>query len=156
MEIFINEIPEEGLHRSGEFPPSLFDLPKEDPIRATGPVRYVVDMYRFEDGIAFAGHLTGHFQLQCASCLEFVDYEADFPNWSSDLELKEDQRSFDLAQVIREDFLLDLPASPRCDELVPNRTCPKAAFFEKAAEEAVEEPEEKGNPDLWKALDDLD
>lgn len=156
MEIFLNEIPEEGLHRAGEFPVSLFDLAPDDPIRPVSAVDYDVEMHRFEDVVTFHGSLKGKFQLQCSVCLEYVDFEADFQNWSSDLDLEEGQRSFDLAQVIREDFLLELPASPRCDELVAGRICPKAEEIERVHEQAEENEEEGDRPDPWSALDSLD
>lgn len=150
MEIDIAEIPEEGLHKEGEFPASIFDLDPNDSIRPTSPVRYVADIYSFEDGVAFAGSLHGHFQLQCNTCLEYFDYEADYPNWASDLDLEEDQTSFDLKDIVREDFLLELPSHPRCDELVEGRECPKAVFL--ADEEDSEPPEEEGRNE-WGALD---
>jgi uncharacterized metal-binding protein YceD (DUF177 family) len=156
MEIFLNEIPEEGLLRSGELPASIFDLSESDSIRPTGPVRYEVEMHRFDDVVTFHGRLIGDFQLQCATCLEFVDYHADFSEWNSDLDLEEGQQSFDLAQVIREDFLLDLPASPRCDEIIEGRVCPKAKTVEEALHDPDgEPPSSEGSADAWSALDDL-
>lgn len=153
MEIFISDIPEEGLHEEGEFPSSIFELDPGDSIRPTGPVRYSADIYAFDDGLSFTGSLHGSFQLQCGTCLEYFDYQADFPHWASDLDLEDDQKSFVLQDVIREDFLLELPAHPRCDELVDDRICPKAALLE--AKEAVEDdiPKEQA-PDAWGALDE--
>ena len=76
MEIFLNEIPEEGLLRAGQFPVSLFDLKKDDPIRPVGPVEYDVRINRFDDLIVFTGSLKAPFQLQCSTCLEYVDKTA--------------------------------------------------------------------------------
>ena len=44
MEIFISEIPEEGLTREGTLPPSIFDLSPNDSIRPTGAVTYKANM----------------------------------------------------------------------------------------------------------------
>ncbi|MEN8716753.1 MAG: hypothetical protein ABF384_17715 [Verrucomicrobiales bacterium] len=155
MEIFLNEIPEEGLLRAGQFPVSLFDLKKDDPIRPVGPVEYDVRINRFDDLIVFTGSLKAPFQLQCSTCLEYVEFLANYPEWTSDLDIEKRQRSFDLAQQIREDFLLELPASPFCEDLVEGRICPKANLLEEVEEAQEAEPEEQGNPDLWNALDDL-
>lgn len=153
MEIFISDIPLEGLHESGELPASIFELPPDDSIRPMGKVTYDVTIYAFEDLIAFSGRLTGPFQLQCSTCLEFVDFLADFPDWSSDLDLEEGQRSFDLVEVIRDDFLLSLPSHARCDELVDGRECPKAGILWEREESA--DPPAPERPDVWGALDDL-
>ncbi len=154
MEIFINDIPEEGLHEIGQFAAAVFDLDPNDSIRALGPATYEVHIHKFEEIIAFYGQLKGSFQLQCGTCLEYVDYDADFPDWNSDLDLEEKQRSFVLEQVLREDFLLNLPEHLRCDEIHEDRTCPKASFVEKVTG-APEDEEPESNPDVWKALDDL-
>ena len=156
MEIFLNEIPEEGLLRAGTFPVSLFDLEKNDPIRPTGPVEYDIRIDRFDELLVFSGALKAPFQLQCSNCLEYVEYLADYPNWSSDLDVEEKQRSFDLAQLIREDFLLELPASPFCEDLVEGRTCPKADLVDEVNEEEAAQPEEEPDrTDVWNALDEL-
>lgn len=154
MEILLSDIPEEGLHREGTFPASIFDLAEEDAIRPTGPIHYETMIYRFDEAIVFEGSLRAKFQLQCATCLEYVDYEAEFPHWTSDLDLEEGQRSFDLTQLIREDFLLLLPASPQCEELVPGRICPKAALLEEAELEREREETEEKESDAWNALDE--
>ena len=155
MEIFISEIPEEGLHRDGTLAPTIFDLSPEDSIRPAGDITYDAMMYHFDGVVTFEGNLKGKFQLQCNTCLEYFDYEADFPKWRSDLELDEDQQSFDLAEIIREDFLLDLPSYPRCDELVPGMVCPKAHYVVEIQKplEAAAQPD--GGDDAWGALDQL-
>lgn len=157
MEIFLNEIPEEGLHRSGQFPASLFELDATDSIQPCGPVDYDVQIYRFDDLVAFSGWLRGRFKLQCAVCLEYVESDARFDNWSSDLELEEGQISFDLAQVIREEFLLELPASPFCEDVAmdQDRVCPKADLIADMKKAAEKETEPDEGPNQWGALDDL-
>lgn len=154
MEIFINDIPEEGLHETGQFAATVFDLDPNDSIRVMGPVTYDAHIHVFDEIIAFYGQLKGSFQLQCGTCLEYVDYEADFSDWNSDLDIEEKQRSFILEEVLREDFILNLPEHLRCDEIHEDRICPKAALVEKVTESQDEE-EPGGNPDAWKALDDL-
>jgi uncharacterized metal-binding protein YceD (DUF177 family) len=82
------------------------------------------------------------------------DYDADFPHWSSEVDLEPGQRSFDLQDVIREDFLLELPANPRCDEGTEDRICPKAHLISDTEPEEEEMPEPEG-PNVWGALDGL-
>ena len=155
MEIFISEIPEEGLHRNGILSANIFGLSLEDSIQPAGDITYDATIYHFDGVVTFEGSLKGQFQLQCNTCLEYFDYEADFSKWSSDLELDDDQQSFDLAEIIREDFLLDLPSYPRCDELVPGKHCPKAHFVVKIQKPLEEEAKPEGSDDAWGTLDQL-
>jgi uncharacterized metal-binding protein YceD (DUF177 family) len=153
MEIFFSDIPAEGLHLEGELSASIFGLAADDPIRPAGAVRYEIDAYAFEEVVAFSGRLRGPFQLQCGACLEYFDYEADFPSWCAELDREPGVASFDLETLVREEFLLLLPAHPRCDELVEGRVCPKADLLEDLAGPEDDGPEESPRPDVWGALD---
>ncbi|MEM6279798.1 MAG: hypothetical protein AAF733_09985 [Verrucomicrobiota bacterium] len=154
MEILISDIPDDGLHKVGELPASIFELSPEDSIRPLGPVEFDVQIYAFEELLSFHGTLKGSFDLLCGTCLEYKRYDASFEHWNSDLDLEEDQTSVDLTQIIREDFLLNLPDHLRCDELVEGRICPKSDLLDEMIEAAQEGVEEQGNG-AWKALDDL-
>lgn len=154
MEIIISEIPAEGLEVAGDFPPTIFALDSEDMIRPVGPVRFAARMFAFEDLITFDGSLRADFELLCVCCLEPFPYAAEFPDWTSDLDLEPKQATFDLATVVREDLLLLLPASPRCDELVEGRVCPKAGLFHGSDGSTEDEEIDPEQPrDVWGALD---
>ncbi len=155
MEILLADILEDGLHIDGAFPKTIFDLNEDDSIRPLGDVFYDADIFKFEDAVVFSGRLHGKFQLQCARCLEYFDYDADF-KWSSDIDLEKRQYSFDLAEVVREDFLLELPSSPMCDEMVEGKVCEKVEIIDHLV--ASDESEDEGSGDgrdVWGALDDL-
>ncbi len=153
MEIFFSDIPDEGLHLEGELPGTIFDLAEDDPIRPAGPVRYRFDAYAFEEVVAFSGSLRGPFRLQCGTCLEYFDHEADFPAWSAEIDREPGMESFDLEALVREEFLLLLPSYPRCDDGDDGRACPKAELLEDFLEAGEEVPEEPSRPDVWSALD---
>lgn len=152
MEILLTDIPEDGLQLDGSFPSSIFELNEDDSIRPQGDVIYDTTIYRFEEVIVFSGRLRSKFQLQCARCLDYFDYDADF-KWSSELDIEKRQFSFDLKEIVREDFLLELPSSPKCNEVLEGRTCEKAGFIEQitASEKEVLEDDR----DVWGALDDF-
>lgn len=155
MEVYLSDIPEEGLHLEGELPASIFELSPSDPIHPLGAVRYEADIYAFDEVIALHGRLAGSFELQCGTCLEYFPYEADFPGWTSELDREPGQESFDLATLVREDFLLNLPTHPRCDDYDENRVCPRAHLFDADAEEVAEAPDEtETGHSAWGALDD--
>ena len=154
MEVFLSDIPEEGLHLEGELPPSIFDLPGDDPIRPAGPVHYEATIFAFEEVITVHGRLSGPFELQCGACLEYFPYQADFADWTSEVDREPDQETFDLETLVREDFLLNLPSHPRCDEFVEGRVCPKADLVEEFSEETSEADPDAPRPNVWDALDD--
>jgi len=155
MEVFISDIPDEGLHLEGEFPAAIFDLPAGDSIQPMGPVQYSADLYSFEEVVVLTGWLRGTFQLQCGTCLEFFDFDADFPAWSSEVDLEPGQRTIDLKEIVREDFLLGLPPNPRCDDQNDDHVCPKGHFVTLVEDIDEEEPLEAGGADMWSALDDF-
>ena len=156
MEIFISDIPDEGLHLEGEFPAAIFDLPAGDSIRPMGPAHYIADLYAFDEVVVLNGSLRAPFQLQCGKCLEFFDYDADFPAWSCEIDREPDQRTIDLKEIVREDFLLNLPPNPRCDDGDDGHVCPKAHLISFVEEADEEEPFEVEAPNIWGALDKLD
>ncbi len=155
MEILVSDIPEEGLHLEGSFPKKIFALDPKDSIRAVGDVSYEVDIFSLEEMLAFAGQLRGEFELQCGLCLEYFPYQANFSMWSSELDLEDGQRAFDLSEVVREDTLLLLPSHPRCDEFGATDCCPRAHLLIEGEQEPIEEVAEKEKADdTWSALDD--
>lgn len=156
MRIYFSEIPTEGLHRKGELPESIFSLQPSDPIRPCGPVHYEADIYALEEIVAISGRLHGKFQLQCGTCLEYFDYDADFPHWSAELDRTPEQDGFDLADLIREDFLLLLPSHVYCEDYVPGRVCPSAQLMDHLSTESEEPEEGGGGSSVWSALEDLD
>jgi uncharacterized metal-binding protein YceD (DUF177 family) len=159
MEIQIADIPEEGLHVEGEFSPSIFDLPPDDAIRPVSPIRYCADLYALDETVVMTGWLRGQFQLQCGSCLEFFDYDADFSDWSSEVDLEPKQRSFNFRDIVREDFLLGLPSYPRCDDFDDDRECPRGDLLSRDDLPLAEDPIESGNSEdpgnVWGVLDEL-
>ncbi|HRQ89582.1 MAG TPA: hypothetical protein PLA50_12340 [Bacteroidia bacterium] len=153
MEVFFSDIPDEGLHLEGEFPESIFNLDPTDSIRPAGPVRYSADLYLFDEIVAITGTLQGPFQLQCGTCLEYFDFDAEFTDWSSEVDRDPQAGSFDLAEVVREDFLLSLPSHPRCDDYLPDRICPKADFVDEYLDGSAAPVEEDEGRNVWGALD---
>lgn len=154
MEVFYADIPEEGLHLEGQLSPAIFNLDPDDSIRPVGDVSYSADLYAFDEVVAISGHLHGPFQLQCVACLEYFDYDADFSDWSSEVDREPDEESFDLGEIVREDFLLNLPTHPRCDEYVEDRVCPRADLIDEFVDDAPQNADDSSGSDAWSALDD--
>lgn len=157
MEIFFSEIPDEGLPLSGDLPSSYFDLSENDSIRITGPISYDLTLYAFDEVLVMSGEVSGGFELQCVTCLDFFPHSVAFPRWQSEVEIEEGEVSFDPRESLRDEILLALPHSPHCDELT-ERECPKACLLEDLEQrEEVElvEDEPGDSENVWDALDQL-
>ncbi|MDF1816491.1 MAG: hypothetical protein P1V20_30095 [Verrucomicrobiales bacterium] len=158
MEIFFSDIPEEGLPISGKLNPAWFQLPEDDPIRISGDVEYDLTLYAFDETVVFSGHVRGPVELQCVTCLEYFPWEADFPAWQSELDIEQRQVSFDPREGLRDEFLLEMPTTPHCDEMIDDRVCPKVDLLAKFEhdETPLEAGPEPAGDDVWGALDQLE
>ncbi len=159
MEIFFSDIPEEGLAISGIIDPKFFGLPEDDCVRITGDIQYDLTLYAFnQEVVVFSGQISGPMELQCVTCLEFVPYFANFPNWQSEYDVEEGQTSFDPRESIRDDILLALPSTPHCYEFLEDRQCPKLnllAKFEHDNKPLEIEIAPAAGDSVWGALDQL-
>lgn len=158
MEIFFSEIPDEGLPISGKLKPDYFQLSEDDSIRITGEVEYDLTLYAFDEAIVMSGRVSGPVELQCVTCLDFFPETMDFPAWQSEYDIEEGEVSFDPRESLRDEFLLEMPSTPHCDDVL-DRECPKAdllAQFEHDEVPLEAEPETKGGDDVWGALDKLE
>ncbi|MEO0415987.1 MAG: hypothetical protein AAF226_13655, partial [Verrucomicrobiota bacterium] len=117
VEIFLSDIPDEGLRESGQFTKDIFQLDPSDSVRALPGVTYDLTIYYMDDVVVFSGSMKAEFEIQCGTCMDYFPFTADLSSFQSELDIEEDQRSFDLQQVIREDLLLTLPSAPFCEEI---------------------------------------
>lgn len=159
MEVFFSDIPEEGLPISGKLSPAFFDLQEGDSIKLSGDIEYDLVLYAFEEIIALTGTVSGPFELQCVTCLEYFPYQAEFGEWNSEFDIEADEIKFDPRESLRDEILLSLPTVPHCDEFIENRDCPKTSLLEKFEHDEMPfevEASEEQTDDVWGALDQLD
>ena len=160
MEIFLSDIPEEGLPLSGKLRAAFFQLDPDDNIRISDDVSYHLTLYRFEESVVMSGNVEGKFEFQCVTCLEFFPYSAEFPSWQSELDVEEGMSSFDPRESLRDEILLALPGTPHCDELIENRECPKTSLLSKFEHDGMPletDPEtDNSSSEIWGALDQLE
>lgn len=154
--IDLSKLPSDGKDIEGTLQPAFFELDPKDPIKATGPLNYVLHIERDENDIILTGELTADFELECGRCLTRFPYRAEMPNYLSDVPIEKEDATIDLTNTIREDILVALPGYPRCEDgNVEPRACPAEGKFEVAADaESDEEPSKQGT-DVWNVLDQL-
>ncbi len=156
MEIFLSDIPEGGLPVSGTIAPSFFGLDERDSIRPAGDLAYDLTVYRFDDVVVLSGTVSGDFELQCVTCLDFFPYKASFPSWQSEIEIEAGMASFDPRESLRDEILLALPVTPHCNDSPDRPDCPRTELLSRLQERDAEKEaaeEESRNERVWGALD---
>ena len=150
--IDLRNLPADGLHREGRLPPAFFALAKDDPVQATGPLNYVLDIRRDGKDLVVTGELGATFEMQCGRCTERFGYALELPDYTLDLPI-ENAQTIDLTEPLREDIILALPSYPRCEDGNINpRACPAEGRFDEATPQEPPPAEDKG---VWDALDQL-
>ena len=148
-------LPAEGLHLEGALPPSIFELPAGDAIKAVSPLSYDLDVMRDEDDIIVTGRVEVTFELECGRCAERFLWRLEQPGFATDVPV-ENEQSIDLTTCLREDTLLALPTHPRCETgNVTPRKCPAEGRFDPTPEVSDAELHQEADKNVWGALDQL-
>jgi uncharacterized protein len=150
VKLHLRQIPAEGQHVEGETECPIADLAAEE-ILCAGPLRYSLDVGVTEGALWANGSLHQPVTLRCVTCLEPFDYTIEVPAFALHTELGGPEL-VDLAPLMREDLLLNLPAYPHCDQH-GGRVC-KAAIPASDDADAQALAQEKREAD-WAALDKL-
>ena len=155
MKIHQRQISDDGLHIEGEESAVVLDLPKNEGLRALGPMRYSLEVGMSNDGIWATGELGIDVELTCVRCLEAFPYPVEVDEVAVEME-RPATETVDLTPVLRDDILLALPAYPHCD-WSGERVCPAQI---QSAEKVVPLGESNGDgdaktPSAWSTLDQL-
>lgn len=157
----LNEITaKEPLKVKTEIQPSVMNLPKEE-ISNASPFKLEVEIQKKPTGYQVKGHITGDVELTCSRCLRkfthHVEQDFDYKLLptseisggeikGSDLDIKFfDETVLDLAEVVEEQIVLNLPVKPICSE-----ECKEVHYREWKEEERNREPDKR-----WEKLKEL-
>ena len=147
MKIHIRQISFGGTHLEGEEDCPIPEL-ERDEARCAGPLNYNLEVGISEDALWANGTLRQPVELRCVNCLETFVHEIRVPDFAVHIELTGPE-VIDLAPMIREDILLNLPAHPHCDR-DGGRQCQGA----REITPVTSETEARSEHD-WEALDKL-
>ena len=150
MKIHLKQIPAQGLHLEGEENCPIQELEAGE-LRCAGPLRYQLEVGLSEGALWANGLLEQPVELQCVACLENFRYSIKVPAFALHLELHGPE-AVDLAPLMREDLLLNLPAHPHCDRDGQRQCSGAMAGHETAAEKQEQEARREHD---WEALDRL-
>ncbi len=108
-------LPEDGISLAGELPADLFDFPPHDDAKAVSPLHYDLFVQRFGSELLLRGDLQSSFELTCVVTLQRFVQTIRLAEIAVSLEL-ESEAPIDIADYLREEIVIELPADPRCDE----------------------------------------
>ena len=109
MKVHLKQIPAAGLHLEGEEECPISELNAEG-IRCAGPLHYNIDIGISSGALWANGSLSQPVELRCVSCLEKFVHEIEVPAFAVHTDLRGPE-TVDLTSFIREDLLLNLPAT---------------------------------------------
>jgi len=144
MKVHLKQIPEDGLHISGEESGSFLEL-SDELIKSAGPLHYSLNVGLSENGLFATGSLEEDFEMECVACLRRFTFPLRISDFAMQMELTGPEM-VDLTPQVREDIVLALPPHPRCD-WNGESICPGTQNRATASKPA--------KPDTWAALDQL-
>ena len=158
--INLNEVTQrEPIKVDTEIQPAILELPEEEVVSST-PFKLHIEVYRKPVGYDVYGKIEGEVELVCGRCnKKFKEkikknfYYQLMPASeisggeikAADLDIKfSDNDVLDLAEVVKEQILLNLPVKPLCNELceVPEISVDKEEVIEKKVDKRWEKLKE--------------
>ena len=156
LTINLDSLPEEGQNLSLDLDPAFFELPEADGSPA-GPVQVDMRAQRFESELLLTGRADAPFRFTCVGCLRDFIQTISLQGAAIAHEI-ETGGEIDLTEALREEFLIEFPAHPRCyegDEEYECKIDPRYLAVDKAGEDDVKTPPTPADDDRWSALDGL-
>ena len=149
-------LPEEGKTFSGELDGKIFDLPPGDAAPA-GPLEYCLYAQRFGSELLLTGALAAKFNFTCGVTLKAFLKTIRLDSAAVSVEIGTTEE-IDATPALREEIILEFPASPRCDQGDIPEPCELDSRYlavDKSSETGISPLPRREGDDRWSALNDL-
>lgn len=150
-------LPEEGISLSGDLPAEIFDFPPHDDAKPLSPLHYELEIQRFGSELLLRGDLQATFEFTCVVTLQRFTQTVKLENVAISLEL-ESEAPIDIADSLREEIVIEIPADPRCDEGDEPMECKLNSPYlvlDKTTDTDLSSPPPPPADNRWSALDAL-
>jgi len=159
MPLFIDlaTLPEEGISLNGDLPAEIFDFPPHDDSKPISPLHYDLHVQRFGSELLLRGDVSARFEFTCVVTLQRFVQTIRLEDLATSLEL-ESEAPIDVADALREEIVLELPADPRCDQADEPMECKIDSpylILDNSANSVIESPPPPSADNRWSALDAL-
>lgn len=152
----LDHLPEGGKRFEGELEAEIFQI-NEDGVSIMGPLKFDVNVQRFEGELFLQGKLSAPFSFQCVRCLDTFVKTIRIDDFAASMEIN-DQTVIDVTDLFREEIVLVFPAYPNCDDSDEEKSCnieSKHFRVDKQGQSGVNNLAPNGDSSVWDALDSL-
>ena len=156
LSVNLRHLEEKDAVLRGDLPVAELDLdPRDEMVRAIGPLRYDLEVQLLDDSLLVQGRLRLSLDCQCVRCLKPFRRELELNPWTCHVPLAGDEPApvvgdcVDLTPFVREDMLLELPRHPLCHPDCRGLDSVKTGSSSRAGEK------DASGPSAWAELDKL-
>lgn len=155
--IDLNTLPECGASFSGMLEADIFAFPEHDEATPVTGLNYDLDVQRFDSELLLRGHLWASFSFTCVVTLQRFVQTIHLDDCAIAVEIG-DTSLVDVTEAMREELVIELPMSPRCDQADEPMACQMDSPYlvvDKANESDIKSPPAPAADFRWSALDAL-
>lgn len=114
--IYIDQIPQDGLHCEGEIPPEDLDLDDGEFVESDFPLKYSVDASVVSDELLVFGSISVDLRMRCSRCAVMFPVTVAVNDYSFNLHVDKTLEYADLTEDMREATILAFSSYPVCSE----------------------------------------
>ncbi|MCP5470051.1 MAG: hypothetical protein H7A36_06060 [Chlamydiales bacterium] len=103
------------------YAPTFMEI-EEDELRFEAPIHLEGEAFVSGDSLVIIGQVTTRAKVPCAICNEFTEVSLELPNFTHTEKVDEVKSGvYNLAPILREAILLELPSKAECKGKCPDR-----------------------------------